>query len=112
MRTLLNHQPELESCETQKTSQLKAMTRILMALFIMLLTPQVSWAVDYELWIGNTQITDANCGDIKTYITSQISKTDSIIDTQNKSGSISFEPSTSTLTLTNIQLNRGGWGGG
>ena len=107
MRTLLNHQPELESCKTQKTSQLKAMTRIIMALFIMLLTPQVSWAVDYELWIGNTQITDANCGDIKTYITSQISKTDSIIDTQNKSGSISFEPSTSTLTLTNIQLNIG-----
>ena len=64
--SLLNHQPELESYETQKTSQLKAMTRIIMAIFIMLLTPQVSWAVDYELWIGNTQITDANRGDIKS----------------------------------------------
>ena len=37
MRTLLNHQPELESCETQKTTQLKAMTRILMAMIAMLL---------------------------------------------------------------------------
>ena len=109
MRTsLLNNQPELESYETQKTSQLKAMTRILMAIFIMLLTPQVSWAqTEYDLWVGDTRITDANCGDIKTYITTQKTKTDSIIDTQNTPGSISFEPISSTLTLTNIQLNIG-----
>ena len=53
MRTLLNHQPELESCKTQKTSQLKAMTRILMAMIAMLLIPQVSWAqTEYNVFIG------------------------------------------------------------
>ena len=103
MRTLLNHQPELESCKTQKTSQLKAMTRILMAMIAMLLIPQVSWAqTEYNVFIGQykgdsfprttpvgTTINSNNASDVKH---------DSI------QGKVSFDNNSRTLTLENVTI--------
>lgn len=101
--SLLNHQPELESYETQKTSQLKAMTRILMAMIAMLLIPQVSWAqTEYNVFIGQykgdsfprttpvgTTINSNNASDVKH---------DSI------QGKVSFDNATRTLTLENVTI--------
>ena len=101
--SLLNHQPELESYETQKTSQLKAMTRILMAMIAMLLIPQVSWAqTEYNVFIGQykgdsfprttpvgTTINSNNASDVKH---------DSI------QGKVSFDIATRTLTLENVTI--------
>ena len=103
MRTLLNHQPELESYETQKTSQLKAMTRIIMAMIAMLLIPQVSWTqTEYNVFIGQykgdsfprttpvgTTINSNNASDVKH---------DSI------QGKVSFDNNSRTLTLENVTI--------
>ena len=43
-KSLLNNQPELRSCEMQKTTRQNAMTKIFMALFAMLFIPQGLWA--------------------------------------------------------------------
>nr|MCR5578774.1 hypothetical protein [Prevotella sp.] len=101
--TLLNQRPELESCKTQKTTQLKAMTRILMAMIAMLLIPQVSWAqTEYNVFIGQykgdsfprttpvgTTINSNNASDVKH---------DSI------QGKVSFDIATRTLTLENVTI--------
>ena len=46
---------------------------------------------EYNLWLGDTQITDENCGDIPSVI----------------GGKASFDPSTNVLTLDNVQSIRG-----
>jgi hypothetical protein len=48
----------------QKANQLNAITRILMVLFVMLLIPQIIWADDYPLTIGNKQVTSANANNV------------------------------------------------
>ena len=70
--------------------RLNALAKILLALFALLLTPNLAWAEDYQLWIGGTQVTDANKGNIQS---------DSIT-----AGYVSYDSSTQTLTLQNATI--------
>ena len=101
MRTsLLNNQPELRSCETQKTSQLKAMTRILMAFFAMLLIPQVSWAqTEYDVFIGHY---DSNSQTRKGITINSNNASD--VKHDSIKGKVSFDHATRTLTLENAVI--------
>ena len=38
--------------------------RLLPVLFAMVIIPNMAWAVDYDLWIGDIQVTDANKGNV------------------------------------------------
>lgn len=78
--------------------------RIMMALFALMLIPQGAWAQgaagnSYNLWIGGTQVTDANRGNLLA------AKTDSVLLTDpTVTGSLSFESDNNTLILNNVEL--------
>ena len=44
--------------------RLNALAKIFLALFALLLTPNLAWAEDYQLWIGGTPVTDTNAGNV------------------------------------------------
>ena len=101
--TLLNQRPELESYETQKTSQLKAMTRILMAMIAMLLIPQVSWAHDeYYVFIGHYEgnsLPKTSPAGVSINSDNALNVTDNCIQ-----GKVSFDNATRTLTLEDATI--------
>lgn len=65
--------------------------RQLSVLIALLLLPIGAWAEDYDLWIGETQVTDANKDDLAA------------ANSNIKVGNATFDPTTSTLYLNSIQ---------
>jgi len=67
--------------------------RLLSVLFAMVIIPNMAWAVDYDLWIGDIQVTDANKGNVLG------------------DGTVSFTPAgdttPATLTLEGANLTEG-----
>ena len=67
--------------------------RLLSVLFAMVIIPNMAWAVDYDLWIGDIQVTDANKGNVLG------------------DGTVSFTPAgdttPATLTLNGANLTEG-----
>ena len=59
----------------------------LLAMFLMLLAPQVAWAEDYDLWVGGVQVTSDNYYNVEG---------DNI---SGSSGCVMFDVETKTLTL-------------
>ena len=85
-----------------------AVNRILVMLFALLLIPQCLWAqvlhtVYYDIWIGGIQVTNTYCGDLAAAAVS-LGKSDSVVVSSD--GYISFDPSTNTLNLKDVELKR------
>jgi hypothetical protein len=87
-----------------------AVNRILVMLFALLLIPQDLLAqvppehsTSYDLWIGGIRVTSSNYGDLAAAAV-QLGKSDSVV--VSSGGSISFDPSTNTLNLKNVELKR------
>ena len=76
----------------------KLISGILLSLVMVLIAgvSSMAYAVDYNLWVGGTQVTDANAADIRS-------------DDANQKGTASYDPGTNTLTLTNYSYNGKGY---
>ena len=99
-KRLFNQQSEPRSREAQKTWRLSVKAKIMMALLALMLIPQGVWAqTNYDLLIGNTKVTSANKENIAIDL-----PPDSIVIAAG--GSISYDPSSYTLTLNNVELKR------
>lgn len=103
-KRLFYQQSEPGSRVAATAQRLSVKARIMMALFALMLIPQGAWAqgsavTNYALWIGNYQVTSDNNENI-----AQALHPDSIkVET---GGSISFDPSSNTLILNNVELKR------
>ena len=86
-----------------------AVNRILVMLFALLIVPQSLWAqapshaTYFDIWIGGIHVSDANYGDLAAAAV-QLGKSDSVV--VSSGGSISFDRSTNTLNLKNVELKR------
>lgn len=99
---LLNHQQKPRPFG-MKTRRLNAVTRILMVLFAMMLIPIVSLAqTSYPLWIGGTQVTDAN----KSAILNPTSGDSVNVIDPAVSWSLEFDSERSVLILKNVDIQR------
>ena len=110
-KSLLNNQPELRSREMQKTMRQNAMTKILMALFAILLIPQGLWAQTYYgLFIGHYELSSIGSGGQQQFTTVakgvRVSSTNYSNITDNCiQGKVSYNHDTHTLTLENATIN-------
>lgn len=99
-KRLFNQQSEPGSREAATAQRLSVKARIMMALFALMLIPQGTWAQgaagnSYNLWIGGTQVTDANAGNVFAGTTND--------------GKVKFIPDANTtnagtLKLTGLQI--------
>ena len=103
-KRLFYQQSEPGSRIAATAQRLSVKARIMMALFALMLIPQGAWAQgaagnSYNLWIGGTQVTDANRGNLLA------AKPDSVLLTDpTVTGSLSFESDNNTLILNNVEL--------
>ena len=72
-------------------SNLTRRLRQFLVLFTLLLMPLGTWAEDYDLWIGNVQVTDANKDDLAA------------ANSNIKVGNATFDPTNNILYLNGIQ---------
>ena len=75
------------------------MKQRLLLLILTLLTGMGAWAVDYNVMIGGVQITSAN------YTAINVANGFGAV----KSGTVTFDPTTNTLTLTNAVIEYSGY---
>lgn len=106
-KRLFNQQSEPGSREAATAQRLSVKARIMMALFALMLIPQGAWAQgaagnSYNLWIGGTQVTDANKGAILSP-----DRGDSVkVINSAETWSLEFDSERSALILKNIEIQR------
>ena len=113
-KRLFNQQSEPRSREAQKTWRLSVKAKIMMALIALMLITQGAWAQgaagsSYNLWIGGTQVTDANKSSLHIHDNSlgSASGADSVLITNSTvGGSLTFDSDNSMLILKNVNLQR------
>lgn len=108
MRKRLFYQQSEPGSRVGATAQrLSVKARIMMALFALMLIPQGTWAQgaagnSYNLWIGGTQVTDANKGAILSP-----DRGDSVkVINSAETWSLEFDSERSALILKNIEIQR------
>ena len=113
-KRLFNQQSEPRSREAQKTWRLSVKAKIMMALIALMLITQGAWAQgtagsSYNLWIGGTQVTDANKSSLHIHNNSlgSASGADSVLITNSTvGGSLTFDSDNKVLILKNVNLQR------